>query len=389
MNLEEERELTAELQVMIEKASSLEGSDKRRASDTYFEISRKILDRSSNMNPDQKRKFLKIAETSLNRRDMMLKQLSEMESATDKKTEPSQESKVGIAHNQKYASDSQFIGDLHPTIYETSFDDIAGLDQVKETIIRQVIKARERPDLAKKYGIVGRNIFLFGPPGTGKTSIAQAISHEISYPMITVTPSYILDSRFGEFEKNIRSLFEESLKHAPIIIFFDEFESLAPRRTSINSSYMKRGVPEMLRQMTDLRKKNDGRVILIAATNNPWDVDEAMLNPERFDTRIFIPPPDEKSRSQIFQIFLRDLVLSDDINYEELGKISEGFSAADIKYVCRTAAEYAFSRAVDSGESSPITEMDVQMALKSSPPSITENQMKKYHDFMERYIQKV
>ncbi|MGP6206819.1 ATP-binding protein [Cuniculiplasma sp. SKW3] len=389
MNLEEEREFSAEIQIMIEKASSLETSDLKSASSIFFEISKKILEKTANMNPDQKRRFVKIAETSLERRDQILKKISEKEKCEVLKSKGQVDNKIGNANSQKGGGDSQFIVDLHPTIYETSFDDIAGLDQVKETIIRQVIKARERPDLAKKYGIVGRNIFLFGPPGTGKTSIAQAISHEVSYPMITVTPSYILDSRFGEFEKNIRSLFEESLKHAPIIIFFDEFESLAPKRTSINSSYMKRGVPEMLRQMTDLRKKNDGRVILIAATNNPWDVDEAMLNPERFDTRIFIPPPDEKSRSQIFQIFLRDLVLSEDINYEELGKISEGFSAADIKYVCRTAAEYAFSRAVDSGNPSPITDMDVRTALKSSQPSITENQMKKYHDFMERYIQKV
>lgn len=388
MNLEEERQFSAEIQIMIEKASSLEDSDLKAASSVFFEISKKILEKTPNMNPDQKRMFVKIAETSLDRRDQLLKKISEKEKSDILKSK-TQEGKIGNANNQKGGADSQFIVDLNPTIYETSFDDIAGLDQVKETIIRQVIKARERPDLAKKYGIVGRNIFLFGPPGTGKTSIAQAISHEVSYPMITVTPSYILDSRFGEFEKNIRSLFEESLKHAPIIIFFDEFESLAPRRTSINSSYMKRGVPEMLRQMTDLRKKNDGRVIIIAATNNPWDVDEAMLNPERFDTRIFIPPPDEKSRSQIFQIFLKDLVLSDDINYEELGRISEGFSAADIKYVCRTAAEYAFSRAVDSGETSPITDLDIRNALKSSQPSITENQMKKYHDFMERYIQKV
>ncbi len=145
----------------------------------------------------------------------------------------------------------------------------------------------------------------------------------------------------------------------------------------------------MLRQMTDLRKKNDGRVIIIAATNNPWDVDEAMLNPERFDTRIFIPPPDSKSRAEIFHIFLKDLEIEENMDFEQLGQISEGFSAADIKYVCRTAAEYAFSRAVEMNEVSPVTAEDVIKALQASTPSITDSQMKKYHDFMERYIQKV
>ncbi|MCL4345644.1 MAG: ATP-binding protein [Candidatus Thermoplasmatota archaeon] len=388
MNPDEERRFVSEIQALVEEAMSMESSDPHGAATKYLEISRKILDGSSSMNPDQKKKFMKIADTSLNRRDEITRKMPVPNRAGDDR-QPAAKVPAGQSQKiEKYGPGTEFIVDLHPEIYETTFDDIAGLDEVKDTIIRQVIKARERPDLARKYGITGRNIFLFGPPGTGKTSIAQAISHEISYPMVTVTPSYILDNRFGAFEKNIRSLFEESLTHAPIIIFFDEFESLAPRRSSINSSYMKRGVPEMLRQMTDLRKRNDGQVILIAATNNPWDVDEAMLNPERFDTRIFIPPPDQKSRSEIFRIFLKDLELSDGIDYEELGVISEGFSAADIKYVCRTAAEYAFSRAVDSGVASPISDVDIRKALESSHPSITDAQMRKYHDFMEKYIQK-
>ncbi len=388
MGEQEERELIIEIQSMLEKAKSLEESDANEAMKIYLNISKLILGKSSNMGVESKKRFMEIAERALDRRDFLSKKEESIKKGTgNKETEKADYSKYLKAG--KNSESNGFIVDLHPTIYETTFQDIAGLEEVKQIIVRQVIKARENPEMARRYGITGRNILLFGPPGTGKTSIAQAISHEISYPMVTVTPSYILDSRFGEFEKNIRSLFEEALKHAPIIIFFDEFEALAPRRTSINSSYMKRGVPEMLRQMTDLRKKNDGRVIIIAATNNPWDVDEAMLNPERFDTRIFIPPPDSKSRAEIFHIFLKDLEIEENMDFEQLGQISEGFSAADIKYVCRTAAEYAFSRAVEMNEVSPVTAEDVIRALQASTPSITDSQMKKYHDFMERYIQKV
>lgn len=366
----------------------MELTDPKEAAELYLQISKKILDKTQIMNMEEKKKFMKIAESILDKRDNIIKLTKNRKENTSDNEFINNKTTSHVINSNENSDNSQFMKDLHPTIYETTFKDIAGLDEVKDTIIRQVIKARERPDLAMKYGITGRNILLFGPPGTGKTSITQAISNEISFPMVTVTPSYILDNKFGAFEKNIRSLFEDALRYAPIIIFFDEFEALAPRRTAINSSYMKRGVPEMLRQMTDLRKKNDGSVILIGATNNPWDLDEAMLNPDRFDTRIFIPPPDIKSRSQIFRIFLKGLSKEENIDFDELGRISEGFSAADIKYVCRTAAEYAFSNAVDSGVESPITSENIKVALKSSHPSITEDQMKKYYVFMEKYLKK-
>ncbi len=389
MNLQEQKEFITTIQSALEEATSMELTDPKEAAELYLQISKKILDKTQVMNLEEKKKFMKIAESILDKRDNIIKLTKNRKEDTSDNEFINNKTTSHVINNNENRDNSQFMKDLHPTIYETTFKDIAGLDEVKDTIIRQVIKARERPDLAMKYGITGRNILLFGPPGTGKTSIAQAISNEISFPMVTVTPSYILDNKFGAFEKNIRSLFEDALRYAPIIIFFDEFEALAPRRTSINSSYMKRGVPEMLRQMTDLRKKNDGSVILIGATNNPWDLDEAMLNPDRFDTRIFIPPPDIKSRSQIFRIFLNGLSKEESIDFDELGRISEGFSAADIKYVCRTAAEYAFSNAVDSGVEFPITSENIKVALKSSHPSITEDQMKKYYVFMEKYAKKI
>ena len=388
MNLQEQKEFITTIQSDLEEATSMELTDPKEAAELYLQISKKILDKTQIMNMEEKKKFMKIAESILDKRDNIIKLTKNRKENTSDNEFINNKTTSHVINSNENSDNSQFMKDLHPTIYETTFKDIAGLDEVKDTIIRQVIKARERPDLAMKYGITGRNILLFGPPGTGKTSITQAISNEISFPMVTVTPSYILDNKFGAFEKNIRSLFEDALRYAPIIIFFDEFEALAPRRTAINSSYMKRGVPEMLRQMTDLRKKNDGSVILIGATNNPWDLDEAMLNPDRFDTRIFIPPPDIKSRSQIFRIFLKGLSKEESMDFDELGRISEGFSAADIKYVCRTAAEYAFSNAVDSGVEFPITSENIKVALKSSHPSITEDQMKKYYVFMEKYLKK-
>ena len=274
---------------------------------------------------------------------------------------------------------------LHPAISSTSFEDIAGLTDVKKIVMNQIIKARENQEIARMYGITGRNILLFGTPGTGKTSIAQAISNKVQYPIVTITPSDILDNKFGEFEKNIRSLFQGAVANKPVILFFDEFESLATRRTSSNSSYMKRGVPEMLRQMTDIRKQLDGKIMIIAATNNPWDVDDAMLNPERFDTKIFVPPPDETARSELFRTFLRDLKVADTIDYDELGRMSEGFTGADIKYICKRAAEEVFSEVIDRNEIREINQDDIMRSLEKSSKSITSDLLSRYSRFMEKY----
>ncbi len=278
-----------------------------------------------------------------------------------------------------------YVRNLHPLISSTSFDNIAGLAEVKKIVITQIIKARENVELARMFGISGRNILLFGPPGTGKTSIAQAISNKVQYPLLTITPSDILDNRFGEFEKNIKYLFHGAVLNSPIIVFFDEFESLATRRTSSNSSYMKRAVPEMLRQMTDMRKQPESKVMIIAATNNPWDVDDAMLNPERFDTKIYVPPPDVFARTELFRTFLGGLKVADNINYEELGPLSDGFTGADIKYICKRAAEEVFAEVVDKNEIRAINQDDIRRSIEKSSTSVNSDLLAKYAKFMEKF----
>ncbi len=338
-----------------------------------------LVDNSKNMDRENRKYMLFLAEECVEEIEKLQKK--EENSIVKKDVKANQHTGDLLQNNDA----KEFVKKLNPAIFQTDFDHIAGLDDVKRIIINQVIKAGENPDIAKMYGIMGRNILLFGPPGTGKTSIAQAISNKTQFPMVTITPSYILDNKFGEFEKNIKSLFTGAELIKPIIIFFDEFESLAPRRTSINSSYMKRAVPEMLRQMTDMRKKSDGGIILIGATNNPWDIDDAMLNPERFDTKIYVPPPDDLARASLFRIFLSELKASGEINYEELGRLSEGFTGADIKYICRNAAENVFSDVIEKHEVRDITQIDVVNAMERAPKSITMDLLGKYDKFRDKF----
>ncbi len=362
-----------------EKVESIIKSDqlKNKKIENLKFLATEILNSSKNRENAKRVEFLKLADLCVNIIDKLTNEMPENVSKSNSLTKYKE---VIIANDS-----SDYFRRLRPAIASTSFDDIAGLSDVKKIVMNQIIKARENKEIARMYGITGRNILLFGPPGTGKTSIAQAISNRVQYPMVTITPSDILDNKFGEFEKNIRSLFQGAIANKPVIIFFDEFDSLATRRTNSNSSYMKRGVPEMLRQMTDLRKESDGQIMIIAATNNPWDIDDAMLNPERFDTKIFVPPPDEASRSELFRTFLRELKVSDAIDYEELGRISEGYTGADIKYICKRAAEEVFSQVIDSNEIREINQEDLAVSIEHSSRSITGDLLSKYTKFKEKY----
>jgi transitional endoplasmic reticulum ATPase len=360
----------------LERVLQSESESKLKISNLKI-LTKEIIDISKNKDNTVRIEYLKLADSCIIAIDRIMKSQS-----TDN---PISHSRGKDDKTLTVNDSADYFQKLHPAISTTSFEDIAGLEDVKKIVMNQIIKARENREIAKMYGITGRNILLFGPPGTGKTSIAQAISNKVQYPMVTVTPSDILDNKFGEFEKNIRSLFQGAVANKPVILFFDEFESLATRRSSSNSSYMKRGVPEMLRQMTDIRKQLDGKIMIIAATNNPWDVDDAMLNPERFDTKIFVPPPDDDARTQLFRTFLRDLKVEDAIDYDELGRISAGFTGADIKYICKRAAEEVFSEVVDRNEIREINQADIMRSIEKSPKSITSDLLAKYSKFMEKY----
>ncbi|EQD38785.1 cell division control protein 48, partial [mine drainage metagenome] len=217
--------------------------------------------------------------------------------------------------------------------------DIAGLKDVKERVQIKIIETAKSPVKADLYKVKVGNFLLYGPPGTGKTFIVKAIAHETGFPLFMISPSTLLSSKFGEFEKNIKILFEEVSKFKSCILFFDEFDAIAPKRSSTNSSVMKRAVPELLMDIDRLNPDRERRVILIAATNNPWDIDEAVMRSERFDDLIYVPLPDKEAREKLFELGLSGIFIEKKLNFQEMAERSEGLTGADIKNVCRKAGE--------------------------------------------------
>ncbi|WP_337860905.1 AAA family ATPase [Ferroplasma sp.] len=267
-------------------------------------------------------------------------------------------------------------------IPDISFNDVVGLDSVKDEVKIKILLPLIKKDLAKIYDIkAGGGILMYGPPGNGKTFIARAIAHEAKAYFININPSNLLNQWFGNFEKNIEKLFKYASKHSPSVLFFDEIDAIAPKRAKTNSSYMKRAVPALLSEMDGINSRNHA-LLIIGATNNPWDIDEAFLRPGRFDERIYIPPPDASAREQLFIIYLNN-AKHDDINYRYLSSITENFSAVDIRYVCEKAKENVFKEVLKTDNLRDITEDDLIEAINASKPSVSNELLAKYIKFRD------
>jgi transitional endoplasmic reticulum ATPase len=283
------------------------------------------------------------------------------------------------------AEDKEFLdrmGINNIDIPEVSFDDVAGLDMVKDEVKIKILLPLARKDLAKFYDIkAGGGILMYGAPGNGKTYIAKAIAHEAHAYFVNINPSNLLNPAFGQFEKNIEKLFRLMSKHSPTVLFFDEFDAIAPKRSKTNSSYMKRAVPALLSEMDGVVSKKEA-LLIIAATNNPWDIDEAFLRPGRFDERIYIPPPDLNAREILFEMFLKN-TRHGEINYSYLATITDGFSAADIKYICNNAKEKVFKEVAKTNIIRDITEDDLTGSIMGSRSSINNELLAKYEKFRD------
>ena len=183
------------------------------------------------------------------------------------------------------------------------FQDVAGLEDVKEDIRLKMIYPFEHGELAEKFGIrPGGGVLMYGPPGTGKTMLAKATAGEIDATFFRISPADVLSKWVGEAEQNIKKLFDAAAAEARSIIFIDEIEALVPARRDDGSSVMQRVVPQILQGVEGFDKKAGRPILLMGATNVPWQLDPAMLRPGRFDEKVYIPLPDLAARHKMLEI---------------------------------------------------------------------------------------
>lgn len=263
-----------------------------------------------------------------------------------------------------------------------SMSDVAGLADAKEEIRQKVIEPNKHPEIFKRFNKAkGGGILLYGVPGTGKTMLAQAIAHEIDAKFFSVKCSDILSKWVGDAEQNIRNLFQEAKKYPNSIIFFDEFEAIAPKRDTY-STVMKRVVPELLTQIQGF-EKNENNLIIIAATNRPWDIDSAFLRPGRFDRRIYVPLPDDEAREAMIRNKLRNVPTDDDLDYQNIVEITEGFNGADVTAFCEKLKDLAINRELNGEGQVVINNQDVYIASQTIFSSVQSEDLEKFAKYQD------
>lgn len=218
------------------------------------------------------------------------------------------------------------------SVPDISFDDVAGLDEVKESVKDRILLPMQYPEYYRKCNLkAGGGILMYGLPGTGKTMIAKAIAHEVGANFYQVKCSDIVSKWFGEAEKNIQKLFLTARKNDRAVIFFDEFEAIGVKRGG-NSTVMNRIVPELLAQIQGF-EDSDCLLLIMAATNRPWDIDSALLRPGRFNELILVPLPDLQARTKLFEMRLKGMKMGN-VTIGEMADATNGYNGADIGEFC-------------------------------------------------------
>lgn len=264
-----------------------------------------------------------------------------------------------------------------------TFNDVAGLDDVKEQIVFHVLEPMRNPELAAAYGIKpGGKILLYGPPGTGKTFIARAIAGEVDAAFYSVNCQDLISKYMGDSSKQLDKLFDEAEKNERAIIFFDEFDSVASKRgdgTSGVDAEMARFVATFLTKVDGFKKSETNEMLLlIAATNRPWALDSAMLRGGRFDTQIYVGVPDQKAREFMVNKAMKNLPLEYDVDLQKLAKALEGFGGGDIVAICDKIRLEAYKRSVRLGSKQNITRDDCNAILSGIRNHISSEEMAKF-----------
>jgi transitional endoplasmic reticulum ATPase len=232
-------------------------------------------------------------------------------------------------------SEDVYSGDSEsPGVY---YEDIGGLKEEIEQVREMVELPMKQPEIFEKLGVGSpKGVLLTGPPGTGKTLLAKAVATETDASFYSIAGPEIMSKYYGESEKHIREVFEKARKNAPSIVFIDEIDSIAPKRSEGTDQTEKRIVSQLLTLMDGLNSR--GQVVVMAATNRPDDIDTALRRPGRFDRELRINPPAEDGRKEILQIHTRGMPLGENVNFDELANKTIGYVGADLEVLCKEAA---------------------------------------------------
>ncbi|UZK65272.1 CDC48 family AAA ATPase [Sphingomonas sp. M1-B02] len=255
---------------------------------------------------------------------------------------------------------------------DVTYDDLGGMGSTIDQLREMVELPLRYPELFQRLGVdPPKGVLLHGPPGTGKTRLARAVANESDATFHLINGPEIMGSAYGESESRLRQVFEEAAKSAPSIVFIDEIDSIAPKRGQVSGEAEKRLVAQLLTLMDGLEAR--ANIVVIAATNRPEAIDEALRRPGRFDREIVVGVPDERGRREILGIHTRGMPLADDVDLPELSRTTYGFVGADLAALTREAAIEAVRRLMPK----------LNLEDHSIPPEILDTLSVTREDFVE------
>ena len=255
---------------------------------------------------------------------------------------------------------------------DVTYDDIGGMATTIDQLREMVELPLRYPELFQRLGVdPPKGVLLHGPPGTGKTRLARAVANESDAQFFLINGPEIMGSAYGESEGRLRQVFEEASKSAPSIVFIDEIDSIAPKRGQVSGEAEKRVVAQLLTLMDGLEAR--ANLVVIAATNRPEAIDEALRRPGRFDREIVVGVPDERGRREILGIHTRGMPLGDKVDLNELARTTFGFVGADLAALTREAAIEAVRRIMPR----------LNLEERTIPPEVLDTLAVTREDFME------
>ena len=304
------------------------------------------------------------------------------------------------------------VVEMNPNV---NFDDIAELESAKRALTEAVVLPLLMPDFFVGLRRPWKGVLLYGPPGTGKTLLAKALATQGKTTFFNVSPTTFASKWKGESEKLVRILFEMARFYAPSTIFIDEVDSVGTKRSDGESEASKKVLAEMLVQMDGIseinseKNNNDNKttpkfIMVLGATNLPWDLDDALRR--RFEKRIYIPLPNKEGRKQMFNINFKGIKLDNTVKIDELVEKTKGYSGHDIASVCREASLMNMRRKIMSGDGvfdimqaannetfiegleAPITQKDILTAIKNISKSVSPKDIKKFEEWTKQYSSK-